>query len=183
MGLRPVPAGAELPSIHDIADEIDRVGIDIAQKVEQEGRLASLVPRCRSDRNSVRTRMVDSGSVTPAPPAPCNRLMAAQSQIAFRSQFDDGRGNHLAASRPGGAGYGPAARLACGPRIRKSFCFSVQFFPFSIPRPGRITAAKVTARACLGVRGSARQRRGMAAMDGSAGQSAGERRRCPAGRP
>lgn len=36
----------------------------------------------------------------------------------------------------GGAGHGPAARLACGPRIRKSFCFSVQFFPFSIPRPG-----------------------------------------------
>ena len=33
--LRPVPAGAQLPAVDDVADQVDGVGIVIAQKVEK----------------------------------------------------------------------------------------------------------------------------------------------------
>ena len=39
--LRPVPARAQLPSVDDVADEVDHVRIMIPQKVEQQGRLAA----------------------------------------------------------------------------------------------------------------------------------------------
>jgi hypothetical protein len=40
--LRPVPARAELPPVDDVADEIDRVGIVVAEKVEQPVGLTAL---------------------------------------------------------------------------------------------------------------------------------------------
>ncbi len=33
--LRPVPAGPQLPAVDDVADQIDRVGIVIAQEIEK----------------------------------------------------------------------------------------------------------------------------------------------------
>ena len=39
--LRPIPARPQLPAIDDIADQIDRVGIVIAQEVEQAFGLAA----------------------------------------------------------------------------------------------------------------------------------------------
>jgi hypothetical protein len=44
MGLRPVPAVFELPAVHDVTDEIDHVGLMIAQEVEQPLGLAALGP-------------------------------------------------------------------------------------------------------------------------------------------
>jgi hypothetical protein len=35
VGLRPMPAGAQLPSVHDIADQINGVGIMVAKEIEQ----------------------------------------------------------------------------------------------------------------------------------------------------
>src|ERR1700678_1422908 len=43
MRLRPVPAGAEPPSVDDVADQIDRVRLDVAQHIQDEMRLA---PSC-----------------------------------------------------------------------------------------------------------------------------------------
>ena len=40
--LRPIPAALQPPAIDDVADEVDRVGIVMPQKVEQHSRLASL---------------------------------------------------------------------------------------------------------------------------------------------
>ena len=40
MRLRPVPAGAQPPAVDDVADQIDRVGLDMAQHVQDEMRLA-----------------------------------------------------------------------------------------------------------------------------------------------
>ena len=39
--LRPIPARAQLPAIDDVADQIDRFGIVIAQEVEQAFGLAA----------------------------------------------------------------------------------------------------------------------------------------------
>jgi hypothetical protein len=41
MALRPVPAALELPSVHDVADEINRIGAVGPEKIEQSFRLAS----------------------------------------------------------------------------------------------------------------------------------------------
>src|SRR5262249_43180198 len=35
MGLRPVPGRLELPSVDDVADQVDGIGVDIAQEIEQ----------------------------------------------------------------------------------------------------------------------------------------------------
>ncbi|KAF1857770.1 hypothetical protein Lal_00041159 [Lupinus albus] len=40
MGLRPVPAGAELPAVDDVADEVDGVRVVVPQEAEQHPRLA-----------------------------------------------------------------------------------------------------------------------------------------------
>ena len=45
VGLRPVPAGFQLPAVDDVADEIDRVGLEIAQEGEKPFRLARLGPQ------------------------------------------------------------------------------------------------------------------------------------------
>ena len=45
MGLRPVPAGFQLPAVDDVADEIDRVGLEVAQEGEKPFRLARLGPQ------------------------------------------------------------------------------------------------------------------------------------------
>ena len=39
--LRPVPAGFQLPAVDDVADQIDRVGIVIAQEIEKPVGLAA----------------------------------------------------------------------------------------------------------------------------------------------
>src|SRR5271167_4407216 len=36
MSLRPIPAGAEAPAIDDIADKVDRLGLDMAQHVQDK---------------------------------------------------------------------------------------------------------------------------------------------------
>ena len=41
MRLRPVPAGAETPAVDDVADQIDRVGLDMAEHVQDEMGLAA----------------------------------------------------------------------------------------------------------------------------------------------
>ena len=41
MGLWPVPAGAEPPAVDDVADQVDRVGLDVAQHVQDKVRLAA----------------------------------------------------------------------------------------------------------------------------------------------
>jgi hypothetical protein len=38
--LRPVPAGAQPPAVDDIADQVDRVGLDMAEHIQDEMRLA-----------------------------------------------------------------------------------------------------------------------------------------------
>ena len=43
MRLRPIPACAESPAVNDVADEVDRVGLHMAQHVQDEMRLA---PAC-----------------------------------------------------------------------------------------------------------------------------------------
>ena len=55
--LRPIPARLELPAIDDIADEIDHVGVVVAEELQSFSAWQPLVPRCRSDRNNVRTRV------------------------------------------------------------------------------------------------------------------------------
>ncbi len=40
MRLRPVPAGAESPAVDDVADQVDRVRLDMAQHVQDKVRLA-----------------------------------------------------------------------------------------------------------------------------------------------
>ncbi len=40
MRLRPVPTGAEPPAVDDVADQVDRVGLDMAQHIQDEMRLA-----------------------------------------------------------------------------------------------------------------------------------------------
>ena len=40
--LRPIPARSQLPAVDDVADEVDRLGVVVAQEVEQELRLAPL---------------------------------------------------------------------------------------------------------------------------------------------
>ena len=39
--LRPVPAGLQLPAVDDVADEVDRVGVMVAEEVEQAIGLAA----------------------------------------------------------------------------------------------------------------------------------------------
>ena len=41
MRLRPVPAGAEPPAIDDVADEVDGVGLDMAQHIQDKMGLAT----------------------------------------------------------------------------------------------------------------------------------------------
>ena len=43
MRLRPVPAGAESPAVDDVADQVDRVRLDMAQHIQDKMRLA---PAC-----------------------------------------------------------------------------------------------------------------------------------------
>ena len=45
MGLRPVPAGFQLPAVDDVADEIDGVGLEVAQEGEKPLGLARLGPQ------------------------------------------------------------------------------------------------------------------------------------------
>src|SRR5271170_7688132 len=40
MRLRPVPAGAEAPTIDDVTDQVDRVGLDMAQHIQDKMGLA-----------------------------------------------------------------------------------------------------------------------------------------------
>jgi hypothetical protein len=40
VGLRPIPAGAQLPSIDDVAHEIDRVGVVMLEEIDELGGLA-----------------------------------------------------------------------------------------------------------------------------------------------
>ena len=49
VGLRPVPAGAQLPSVDDVADQIDGVGIVVTQEIEQLAR-----PCMRASRDARR---------------------------------------------------------------------------------------------------------------------------------
>ena len=41
MGLRPIPGRVQRPAVDDVADEIDRVGVVIAQEVEEAVGLAA----------------------------------------------------------------------------------------------------------------------------------------------
>ena len=43
--LRPVPAGLQLPAVDDVTDEVDDVGLEVAQKREKPVRLARLGPQ------------------------------------------------------------------------------------------------------------------------------------------
>ncbi len=45
MGLRPVPAGLQLPAVDDVADEIDGIGLQVAQEGEKPLCLARLGPQ------------------------------------------------------------------------------------------------------------------------------------------
>ena len=45
MRLQPVPAALQLPAVDDVADEIDGVGLEVAQEGEQPVRLACLGPQ------------------------------------------------------------------------------------------------------------------------------------------
>ncbi len=52
---RPVPAGAQPPSVDDIADEIDRLGIMVPQKIDQPFALA----RARAEMNVGQKKRTD----------------------------------------------------------------------------------------------------------------------------
>jgi hypothetical protein len=45
VGLRPVPAGLQLPAVDDVTDEVDDVSLEVAQKREKPVRLARLGPQ------------------------------------------------------------------------------------------------------------------------------------------
>ena len=39
--LRPIPGAPQPPAVHDVADEVDRLGIVVAQEIEEQVRLAA----------------------------------------------------------------------------------------------------------------------------------------------
>ena len=61
--LRPVPAGTKAPAVDDVANEIDRVGLDIAQHIEDEMGLAAARPevQIRQEQRPVALGLVGLG--------------------------------------------------------------------------------------------------------------------------
>ena len=57
MGLRPVPAALQLPAVDDVAYEIDRVGLEVAQEGEKPLRLTRLRPEMyvRNEDGAIRS--------------------------------------------------------------------------------------------------------------------------------
>ena len=54
MGLRPIPAVLQTPAVDDVADKIDRVGVIMLEKIEQQFGLTTARAEMKSDKNSVR---------------------------------------------------------------------------------------------------------------------------------
>ena len=86
MRLRPVPAGAEPPAVDDVADQVDRVGLDMAQHIQDKMRLGTRA--CPGASPTGRASCIDGVVGTWAPGASSRggeqREMTAQILMSLR---------------------------------------------------------------------------------------------------
>ena len=84
--LGPVPAGAKPPAVDDVADQVDRVGLDVAQHVKNQMGLAAARAQVqiRQEQRPVSMGLMGLGHERPPREGANRREMTAQILVSLR---------------------------------------------------------------------------------------------------